>query len=84
MDAQQFGCLDRISAFPYENHLQKIKRLVRKPDCPFAQIIPRLSEQTSYGSPGASTVGASDVASSSKLQALHPADKKGQTNCKTS
>ena len=65
VDVQQFSCLDRISAFPYENHLQKIKRLVRKPDGPFTQSIRRLLEQTSFGASGATTDGASGVASSS-------------------
>ena len=39
------GCLDNISAFPYENHLQKLKKLVRKPERPLAQMLRRLSEQ---------------------------------------
>lgn len=35
MDVQQFGCLDRISAFPYENHLQNIEtcKKTRSPFC---------------------------------------------------
>lgn len=61
LPVQQFGCLDHISAFPYENNLQKIERLVRKPDRPFAQIIQRLSEQTSFGASAAATDGASGV-----------------------
>ena len=63
MDVQQIGCLDRIS-FPYENNHQKIKRLIRKPDHPFAQIIRKLSEQTSFGASAAATDGVSGVASS--------------------
>lgn len=35
--------------FPFENHLQKMKKLVRKPERPIAQIIRRLSEQSFAG-----------------------------------
>ena len=45
-DVKQYGCLDHNSVFPYENHLQKLKKLVRKPERPLAQILCRLSEQT--------------------------------------
>ncbi|KAK0154734.1 hypothetical protein N1851_002949 [Merluccius polli] len=44
-DVRQHGCLDNISAFPYENHLQKLKKLVRKPERPLPQMLRRLSEQ---------------------------------------
>lgn len=43
-EVQRHGCLDSFSAFPYENYLHKLKKLVRKPDFPIAQIIRRLSE----------------------------------------
>ncbi|XP_041859966.1 uncharacterized protein LOC121651668 [Melanotaenia boesemani] len=49
LDVQQFGSLDRISAFPFENHLRKMKKLVRKPERPIAQIIRRLSEKRFAG-----------------------------------
>lgn len=45
-DVKLHGCLDNITAFPYENHLQKLKKLVRKPERPLVQILRRLSEQT--------------------------------------
>ncbi len=38
-NVRQHGCLDSFSAFPYESHLHKLKKLVRKPDFPLAQII---------------------------------------------
>lgn len=44
-DVRQHGCLDNFSAFPYENHLQKLKKLVRKTERPLAQIVRRLSER---------------------------------------
>lgn len=43
--ALQFGSLDNISSFPFENYLQKLKRLVRKPEFPLQQVIRRLEEQ---------------------------------------
>ena len=33
-DASQFRTLENISSFPYENFLHKLKRLVRKLECP--------------------------------------------------
>lgn len=44
-EARKFGHLDNISAFPFENFLGKVKRMVRKPDHPLQQIIRRLSEK---------------------------------------
>ncbi|KAJ8043546.1 hypothetical protein HOLleu_10677 [Holothuria leucospilota] len=40
-----FGALDNISCFPYESYLGELKRLVRKPASPLAQVIRRLSEK---------------------------------------
>lgn len=38
------GPLDRFSAFPYENYLGQLKRLIRSPNKPLQQICRRLSE----------------------------------------
>ena len=44
-DAVNFkSSLDNISAFPFENHLQILKKLVRKPQNPISQIVKRLDE----------------------------------------
>ena len=43
-DVQRRGCLDSISAFPFENFLRKVKKFVRKPEYPLAQVFRRLSE----------------------------------------
>ena len=43
-DAKEFGCVDNISAFPFENYLQHLKRLVRSGKKPLTQIIKRISE----------------------------------------
>ena len=44
-DVKRHGIIDDISGFPYENYLQQLKRLVRKPQYPLSQIIRRLSEK---------------------------------------
>ena len=43
-EVKKFGPLDNISAFPYENFLQTIKKMIRKPKFPLQQVIRRLSE----------------------------------------
>ena len=44
-DARKNGPLDNISSFPFENYLGKLKKLVRKPSHPLAQLIIKLQEQ---------------------------------------
>lgn len=44
-DAKRFGSLDSISAFPFENHLKQLKRMVRKTSLPLPQIVRRVFEQ---------------------------------------
>ncbi len=44
-DVRHFDCsLNDISAFPYENHLQTIKHLVRNAKNPVAQVLKRMTE----------------------------------------
>lgn len=43
-DVRNHGCLDDISAFPFENKLQKLKNLIRKSGRPLQQIVNRLGE----------------------------------------
>ena len=43
-DAMQFGQLDNFSAFPFENYLHRLKRLVKCGRQPLAQIVRRLHE----------------------------------------
>lgn len=50
-EVQRHGCLDSYSAFPYESYLHKLKKLVRKPDFPLAQIIRQLSEMKTTDAP---------------------------------
>lgn len=44
-DVQHLGCLDDWSAFPFENHMATLKRMLRKPEYPLEQLCNRLSEQ---------------------------------------
>ncbi len=44
-DVRRFGALDAISSFPYENHLQSIKKIIRKPSSPLQQVIKRIFEK---------------------------------------
>jgi len=43
-DVKQHGNLEEFSAFPFENFLGTLKKLVRRPSNPLAQVIRRLSE----------------------------------------
>lgn len=45
-DVTNFGALDAFSAFPFENHLFKLKKLLRKFEKPLEQICHRLVEQS--------------------------------------
>ena len=44
-DVKNFGCLDKLSAFPFENYLGFLKRLVRQPTFPLL-VIKRLLEMS--------------------------------------
>lgn len=44
-DFNKFGCLDKISAFAFENYLGQLVKLVRKPHKPLEQVVRRLHER---------------------------------------
>nr|CAI5838592.1 unnamed protein product [Callosobruchus analis] len=44
-DANVFGILDQFSAFPVENYLHSLKKLIRKSEKPLEQVISRLTEK---------------------------------------
>ncbi|KAK6186492.1 hypothetical protein SNE40_008521 [Patella caerulea] len=44
-DVRLYGPLDQFSAFPFENFLKSIKRLLRTPTCPLQQVVRRLKEK---------------------------------------
>lgn len=59
-DVSLFKCsLNDVSAFPFENHLQKIKKLVKKGQNPVVQVAKRLSELEQVGKATASNSGRS-------------------------
>lgn len=43
-DVHLYGTLDKFSAFPFENYLGKLKKLLRKPNSPLTQVANRISE----------------------------------------
>ena len=47
-DVKRFGVLDNISAFPFENHLRYLKKLVKRPSLPLNQIVSRIAEQDHF------------------------------------
>ncbi|XP_077277432.1 uncharacterized protein LOC143905729 [Temnothorax americanus] len=44
-DVKKFGMLQEYSAYPFENHMQKIKGYIRKKDKPLQQIVNRIYEE---------------------------------------
>lgn len=46
-DVIRYGSLETFSAFPFENHLGLIKRLLRKPNFALSQVINRITERNS-------------------------------------
>ncbi|XP_055687362.1 uncharacterized protein LOC129792384 [Lutzomyia longipalpis] len=45
-DVRQLGALPSISSYPFENHLQDVKRLIRMGRSPLAQVAKRLCERS--------------------------------------
>lgn len=45
-EVEEFGSLDACSSFPFENYMQKLKRLVQSGKSPIAQIAKRMSESS--------------------------------------
>ena len=43
-EVKEFGSLDACSSFPFENYMQKLKRLVQSGKNPIAQVAKRMSE----------------------------------------
>lgn len=44
-DYEQFGPLDNISAFPFENFMKNIKKKLRKQELPLQQLVKRFHEE---------------------------------------
>ncbi|CAG0892908.1 unnamed protein product [Cyprideis torosa] len=47
-DAMLYGNLDNVSAFPFEDYMQKIKRKVKTGNRPLSQIVRRIEEERMY------------------------------------
>ena len=45
-DALRFGALDKVSAFPFENFLGQVKKLLKKPNQPLQQVVNKLLDQS--------------------------------------
>ena len=45
-EVKEFGSLDACSSFPFENYMQKLKRLVRSGKNPISQVAKRMSESS--------------------------------------
>lgn len=43
-DVDRFGPLDNFSCFPFENHLNQIKHLIKSPTNPLQQVYRRIKE----------------------------------------
>ena len=48
-DAKRYGPLDDFSAFPFENYLQEVKRMVRKCSDTLQQVVKRVEERNILG-----------------------------------
>ena len=48
-DVKQYGNLDKVSAFPFENYLQAFKRMIRHGHNTMQQLVRRLDEQRRHG-----------------------------------
>ena len=44
-DYTLFGLLDNVSAFPFENYMESLKKMLKIPDKPLQQIIKRYKEK---------------------------------------
>ena len=47
-DARLFGCLNSVSAFPFENMLGKMKKMLRSGNKPLGQLCRRMSELNNH------------------------------------
>lgn len=46
-DVAKYGQLDQFSAFPFENYLGLLKKMLREPNCELGQVVHRIFEKKS-------------------------------------
>jgi len=68
-DAKRLGNLDSFSAFPFENYLGQMKRLLRNANNPVCQMVKRLEEQSSSKF-SISSEGVTRVVENSKIKVI--------------
>ncbi|XP_011688765.1 PREDICTED: uncharacterized protein LOC105450548 [Wasmannia auropunctata] len=79
-DVKKFGPLQEFSAFPFENYMQSILKMIRKHDKPLEQIVCRISEQNNYINPNVNITSAQMV-QCNKPQLLNPHFNGPLVNC---
>ena len=47
-DYERFGCLDRVSSFPFESYMYRLKRFVKRPGNELAQVVKRVKERDNW------------------------------------
>jgi len=47
-DYRRFGSLDNCSAFPFENYMSTLKKLIRKSNQPLQQVVKQYAERTQF------------------------------------
>jgi len=77
-DVKKFGSLQEFSAFPFENYMQSILKMIRKNDKPLEQIVCRISEQNNYINPNFNII---PMIQYNKPQLLNPHFNGPLVNC---
>ena len=55
-DVKRYGSLDKVSAFPFENHLKSYKVMIRNGTNTLQQVVRRIAEETRFAVPDGSSL----------------------------